>query len=265
MAATKPVISSVLKNLQERYGGPDEFDEPQPLEQLILLLLSRGASIRRARSVMKRLQAEYVDWNEVRVTGVHELHGHVSLLGQRGMEGKAEALKELLESVYSRFNKLNLDFLMAATETADLTRKRERFQTYVETRSPALAAMLDMCGSRRQDVVIGAGLPRVLKDLGWLGGRSATQKHARDAIDRHVPPEGRAGVLWRLHLLAEEANQPSESLCVSCFVAAPCTRCKAKLARAQKGKATRAARDGTGGGSKAKKKPATRKKTRIRK
>ncbi|NRA97096.1 MAG: hypothetical protein HRU14_12900, partial [Planctomycetes bacterium] len=109
MPAKSPSAKTLFQTLRKSFGGPTELDEPRPLEQIILLILASRSDIRKARSAMLRIESEYVDWNEVRVTSAYELSRWLRPLGAKKAQEKAEQMKELLSTVYNRFNKLNLD------------------------------------------------------------------------------------------------------------------------------------------------------------
>lgn len=215
-------VRDILKTLKSTYGGPDQLDEPRPLEQLILLLLSQGVDVKKARTAMRRLRSEYVDWNEVRVTGVYELQGVLKPLGTRRALARAQQLQELLDTVYNRFNKLNLDFLYNPGSDPELTRKKERFHGYLADRSPALAAMMTIHGSQRSDLAVGAGIPKVVQRFGWIDGKSATVPKARKALQELVDEKERVGVQWRLYLLLEETCRPRDPLCPECNLRRVC-------------------------------------------
>ena len=133
MPRKEKTLSSVLKALASALDGPSDLDELRPLEQLILLILCHESDVRKARTGMGRLQSHYVDWNEVRVTGVYEIASHLkTLVGQKKALTKANRLRDLLSTVYNRFNKLNLDFLHASGADPELGHKQERFLTYLQ-------------------------------------------------------------------------------------------------------------------------------------
>ena len=233
MAKAAPV-TTVLKTLKSEFGGPDELDEPRPLEQLLLLILSRGADIKKSRSAMRRLQSEYVDWNELRVSGVFEIRKHLKVLGARSIGDKAEQIRELLSTVYERFNKLSLDFLTASNQDAETTRKRERFEFFLGSRSPALAAMMALYGPKKPDVVVGPGVPKVLQRLGWLGTKGATVAAARKALTANVPETELVGAQWRFHLLMEDYCHTRDPRCAECPVSGSCPSSTAKKATKKK-------------------------------
>ena len=72
-------VKRLVELLEPRFGAVRELDEPRPLEQLVLLMLARGASLPKARRLLKMLQTDYVDWNDVRVTNVREIAARTML------------------------------------------------------------------------------------------------------------------------------------------------------------------------------------------
>ena len=227
MAMKEAALEAVLQTLKKAYGGPDELDEARPLDQLILLILSRSIPIAKARLVMRRLRAEYVDWNEVRVSGVYEIKRTLSPIGVRKSGQRAAEIRDLLGTVYNRFNKLSLDFLNS--EEPDRVRQRERFEAYLLDRSPALAQMLSFLGPHPADIPIAAGLPKVLGRLRWLSSSRNTVASARRFVATAIGDVERPAVLWRLHLLLEEACLVRDPRCSKCPVLSLCPTGKAAM------------------------------------
>jgi endonuclease III len=209
-------MKAVVETLRRTYGGPATLDEPRPLEQVILLILSRGSDIRKAQAAMRQLQAVYVDWNEVRVTSAYELRKHLHGLGEAKPGDKADQLKDLLSTVYNRFNKLNLDFMDRGASDPDTARKRDRFQNYLQEKVPAVAAMMTLYGQPAGELVVQPSLPRLLGRLGWLNGKSTGVAASREAITKLFAEEDLFGVQWGLYHVLEEHCHGRSPTCPEC-------------------------------------------------
>jgi len=213
---------TLLEVLQARFGGPSELDEPRPLEQIVLLILSTGADMRKAHAAMKRLRSEYVDWNEARVTSAYELSRWLKPLGAKIAQEKAEQVKELLTTVYNRFNKLNLDFLGKEAKAAEEARKRERFQTYLQDKSLALHVMMTLHGAERQDIVVTSGLSRALQRLDILNGKTSTVTATRAKLREIYPEDQMISVQWAYYQLVEKHCHPRSPECPDCPALSMC-------------------------------------------
>ena len=223
MAKKTPNPKVMLDTLRSNFGGPTELDEPRPLEQIVLLILTGGSDIVKARSAMKRLQSEYVDWNEVRVTSAYELRKWMRGLGAKKSQEKAEQVKELLSTVYNRFNKLNLDFLHKETKSHEDARKRERFQSYLQDKSLALHAMMTLHGSEKIDIVVQSGVARVLQRLGYLNGKTSTVTVTRAKIRDLFPAEDLILGQWGLYALLERYCHARSPDCRECPLLRHCS------------------------------------------
>jgi len=222
MSAKAKSPAAVLELLKKEFGAPSALAEPRPLEQLVLLLLARGADVRKAEAAMKELQAIYVDWNEVRVTSAYELRKILRGIDAPGPGDKADQLKELLGFIFNRFNKLNLDFLRPGSADGDSARKRDRFQTWLGEKWPALSAILSLHGGAASDVATTPALGRVLSRLEWLGGKSTAAAAIRECIQKLAPEGESLAVQWVLHHLAERYCLVRAPLCADCPVAKQC-------------------------------------------
>ena len=129
--------TGLFKSLEKIFGPVPGLEEFRPLERIILLLLAHGADAQKARMIVKTLQAEYVDWNEVRVTSPYEIGNWLVKLGPQAAR-RAEQIKELLVAVYNRFNKLSLECLLMEELASDERRKRERFESWILDRAKAI-------------------------------------------------------------------------------------------------------------------------------
>ena len=131
--------STLIRSLQRILGPVEGLQEHRPLEQIILLLLSHGSTPAKARTAMKKLQCEYVDWNELRVSSPFEVREWLRGLGAKALP-RAEQLCELLTVVYNRFNKVSLDALLDPELPSDERRRRDRFESWMLDRAKGIAA-----------------------------------------------------------------------------------------------------------------------------
>jgi endonuclease-3 len=201
--------------LEPRLGAVRELDEPRPLEQLILLMLARGATLPKARKALKVLQTDYVDWNDVRVTSSREIASKIAeLVGQRHALEKAEKVIELLSMIYHRFNRINLDFLQEG-DSEDSSRKKVRLFAWLGERSPLWPAMLTLHAVKKPEVVVDGGLPRVLSRLGVVEGK-ATPPAIRQKIVESVPEELLVTFQFVAYVLADEFCHQKSPDCRQC-------------------------------------------------
>lgn len=236
--------TSLLGVLEQHYGDIESREglgDYAPLTRLLLLILARGSKIKHATQVLQRLEAEYVDWNELRVTPTYELRKHLSGLDHGSPDAvvqKADQIRELLNMVFNRFNKLALDFLREGSTEPDAARKREKFTQWLKDHQPALEVMLDSYSSGKSDPAGHSMVQRVVQRIGWTHGktgaivtRSALQSHAEG-----LPP---LALQWRLAQLASERCHARTPDCENCPVHGECALGK-KTVKPSKSKTSKA-------------------------
>jgi endonuclease III len=212
---SKLPVARLITLLEPRLGAVRELDEARPLEQLILLMLARGATLPKARRALKVLQTDYVDWNDVRVTSTREIASKIALLvGQRHALEKAEKLVELLSMVYHRFNRINLDFLQDG-DNEDSGRKKTRLFAWLSERSQLWPTMLTLHAVKKPEVVVDGGLPRVLSRLGLVEGKS-TPPAIRQKIVESVPEDLLVTFQFVSYVLADEYCHQKTPDCPHC-------------------------------------------------
>ena len=86
-----------------------------PLDQLVLSLLRRYTSTRRATRALSQLKRAFVDWNEVRISPVAEIASAMS--GTEWASLSAERIIEFAQGLFDARNVVSLDFLEELTAT----------------------------------------------------------------------------------------------------------------------------------------------------
>lgn len=94
-------------------AGAKDGKAPEQVDRVRLMMraiLEQDTSVRHAEEALKRLEAEYVDLNEMRISPLKDL---VDCLGRRfvGARYKAEMLTTALNMMFDRANSLSLDYL----------------------------------------------------------------------------------------------------------------------------------------------------------
>ncbi len=228
----KAFIAEIIAVLEPRIGGPRELDEPRPLEQLILLLLARGSNTKKARQVLKRLQTDYVDWNDVRVTPIREIAAKVNSVGDKHALQKAEQIVDLLSMIYLKFNRLNLDFLADPHGGDDAAKKKNRLFQYLSERSFAYPAMLTLHRAPKPDVIVDGGLPRILARLGLVEPKSASTA-IRQRFLEFTPEADVIVAQFLLYVLSEESCHAKAPACDGCALNEMCPTGKQEVERSR--------------------------------
>lgn len=109
----RKLVSTVIDTLQKNHGEPPAPPEDGLLAESVLAILSNGSSKKTAGAALKKLQDGFVDWNEARVSTVHEVAACVGAAPED--EEKARSVRALLRAVFREDNEIGMGFLREAS------------------------------------------------------------------------------------------------------------------------------------------------------
>lgn len=111
----KKRLSAVLERCDKAFGPISQPETASVLEKAVYLVLREGLSATAVQKAMEALRAEYVDWNEVRVSSASELSRTMIGTSRAGSLRKshpyAQRVREMLDQVYGDRNDTSLEFL----------------------------------------------------------------------------------------------------------------------------------------------------------
>jgi endonuclease III len=166
-----------LKNVEPKPTWPESDD---PLEQLMLAVLSEGTHPAKARSALNRLLAQAVDLNELRVSTPQELALNIEGLLPNPLE-RTTALVQVLQSLYERENGVTLERLKGKG-------KRET-RAYLETLegiTPYVVACTMLWGLGDHAIAVDEALLAQLKKE-ELVDATADAAAVQQFLERHIP------------------------------------------------------------------------------
>ena len=117
----KRKLRKVLKRMERRYGPLSLAPDGPDIGQCIYLVLRENWSIRKALRAWRKLLKDFIDWNEVRVSTHKEIRESIEFTGYPDLDDKIDRIKGILDGVFERYNRLQLDFLKE--QDFDETRK----------------------------------------------------------------------------------------------------------------------------------------------
>ena len=194
--------------LAKRYGKPARRPERAPLDELLITVLADEASETAAMRAYRDLGNEFVDWNEVRVSSVHEIEHVLDSLPEA--ETKAVVIKTVLTDVFSERHQISLDFLRETRPEA-----ARRFLLNMQGVTEQAAARVLLYGLDHPAVFVNVPVMRVLRRVGLMADET-TEVEAQRLLEKAMPEERKLD----LHeLLAEHARR-------TCLAGTPrCSRC----------------------------------------
>ena len=102
-------IKSVILSLENRFGIPQQKKRDNPLDSLILTILSQNTNDKNRDRAYQRLKKWFPTWEQVMQTEAKDIEQAI----RPGGLGKQKSLriKEILLWIHRTFGKLNIDFL----------------------------------------------------------------------------------------------------------------------------------------------------------
>jgi endonuclease III len=107
-------VKRLFNKLKREYGKPAPVDPTDPVEQIIISILTRDTSDSRAQKALANLRTVTVDLNDLRVTTVPDI---VDCIGGDYPDGlqRAKDMRAALQNIFNRESILILDFLRDRT------------------------------------------------------------------------------------------------------------------------------------------------------
>lgn len=105
-----------LPKLVKRYGDSPSADSRSVLTQLLFQIVARNWTFSGADRAIKKLQDEFVDWNEVRISSVSEITAVLEAVGAPNPDKKARNIKKILIDIFHEQHAITLDFIAAMPE-----------------------------------------------------------------------------------------------------------------------------------------------------
>lgn len=186
--AGAPRIHEIARRLRVGYGTPEKRRR-DPLDELILTILSQNTSDTNRDRAWRRLRDRFPDWEAVRTAepgAVEEAIRPGGLAGQ-----KSGAIRGVLERLHEERGEMSLDHLHAMDDDAAMD-----YLTAFPRVGTKTAACVLCFALARPVLPVDTHVERVSRRLGLVsGGGGASAVHR--VLNREVPPELR----FRLHLL----------------------------------------------------------------
>jgi len=155
----RTLISDIVNALERALEKPSRSAERPLLLATVRAVLSVDAAPAKVAAAVARLEKDFVDWNEVRVTSARDVAATIRGTGQE--TAKAEALKAIFSKVFSDRHELHFDFLMDMRD--------ENLIAYLEA-VPGLAPIYQQAvlvhALGHGALLISEGTVRVLKRVG---------------------------------------------------------------------------------------------------
>jgi endonuclease-3 len=212
-------IRRVEALLAERYGRPVWGGPGDPLDELVLTILSQNTSDVNRDKAWLRLRERFPTWEAVADAEEAELVDAIAPAGLANQ--KAPRILAVLRDIARRFGRLALDDLNDWTD--DQVRD---FLTAYPGVGPKTAACVLMFAMGRPVMPVDTHVHRIATRLGFIP-RGASFEVAHQTMDRITPPE----LIYPLHIEmirhGRALCRPTNPKCTDCPVLSECKHGKA--------------------------------------
>lgn len=107
MGTKNEIFSKILKKFQELYP---HGKRNLILDQIVHFILSQDENIENAHAARQSLMADFVDWNEIRISHLREIQACLAK-HLKNPADKAHRLKDMLSQIFNLYNRMDLEFL----------------------------------------------------------------------------------------------------------------------------------------------------------
>jgi len=112
-ATNKARTKTCLARMEKKYGVTKVIGGGASLEQCIFLIIREGWDFKKASKSVRALEADFIDWNEVRVSTVGELVEKLAPLKCSDMRERMARMRDFLNAVMNEFCVLDNDMFKA--------------------------------------------------------------------------------------------------------------------------------------------------------
>ncbi len=201
--------------LADRYGAPSK-PRLEPLEELVLTILSQSTTDRNRDRAWEALRERYPVWDSLRRVPRPELETTIRVAGLATQ--KATAIQAVLERLHSEVGRPSLDHLADMSDDEGLAYLSSFKGVGVKTAACVLCFALG-----RPVLPVDTHVHRIATRLGWVPPR-ANSVSAHQTLNRQVPEEIRFSLHMHLIQLGRDICTARRPSCERCPLADTCPR-----------------------------------------
>ncbi len=174
-------VLEIDRRLTALYHPPEEPPFTDPIDELVLTILSQNTNDRNRDLAFRRLRERFPTWEAVRDA---PLDAVIEAIRPAGLaQTKAPRIQEVLRLITAREGKLSLDFL----RTMPLEEARA-WLTSLKGVGPKTAAIVLLFSLGRPAFPVDTHVHRVSKRLGLIPPRTSRER-AHTLLEAIIPPE----------------------------------------------------------------------------
>ncbi len=207
-------LRAIVRRLERRFGALEPPRATDPLEELVLTVLSQHTSDANAERAFEALRRAYPSWERVLAAPETELAGVIRSGGLANT--KAARIRAILREIAEREGRLDLRRLRRMTDEAVAA-----YLTGLPGVGPKTAAVVMAFALGRDAIPVDTHVHRVSRRLGLVPPRASAER-AHDLLHELVPAELRTPLHVGLIRLGREICRAREPRCEACPLADLC-------------------------------------------
>jgi endonuclease-3 len=210
MTNKQQLLTQTYNLLKKQYDSATEEHEKRPIiEHLLYAICREGATRDKADKAFDSLRKTFFDWNEVRVSAVHEIADAMGKLPEAG--AKAQRIVGVLQEWFEQFYNFDMEDL-AKKGVKDAAKKLSRHKDVNDFH----IAWVIQHGFGGHAIPLDEPTLRVLKRLGALEEENEDLEAMRGSIEHNVPKAKGSAFFEMLSLLADEVCLEDAPKCSAC-------------------------------------------------
>lgn len=217
----KRQVKYVTQNLEATYGIPVNHRPDDPLDELILTILSQSTTDINSHRAFENLKKRFPNWESARRARASSI---VAAIKSGGLaNAKSVVIKNALNEIKLRRGELDLSFL----QTAPIEEARE-FLTSLKGIGPKTAACVLLFACNREIFPMDTHILRVTKRLGLIPEKCSDQQ-AHELMEKLVPPGKHYSLHVNLIRHGRQICRPQNPKCDKCPLIEHCEYGQSRL------------------------------------
>jgi endonuclease-3 len=204
----------ITQNLEATYGIPRNTSPDDPLDELILTILSQSTSDINSQRAFDSLKKRFPHWESVRRARPASIAAAIKSGGLANT--KSVVIKNVLNQILARRGKLDLSFLHAAP-----INEANEFLLSLKGIGPKTAACVLLFSCNRPIFPMDTHILRITKRIG-LVPRKSNDLSAHKIMESLIPPKKHYSLHINLIRHGRKICRPRDPLCDQCSLQEQC-------------------------------------------
>ncbi len=212
----KDKIQKIISLLRKEYGTPLFDGYQEPLDELILTILSQNTSWQNCRRAFDSLRESFRDWEEVASADTRRIARAIKIGGLSRI--KAKRIKEILKVIYQDKGSYSLLFLKKENLA-----KAHKFLISLKGIGPKTAACVLLFSCRKPILPVDTHILRISKRLGLIPEDTDLVK-AHELLGKLVPSDKQNILTFHVDMIQHGRTtcKPRKPRCEDCVLKTIC-------------------------------------------